>query len=208
MVNITKDNELLDLYLHNARTSCELMGTIKEVLKTFNNKVFNARVKNKVEEALNAGKPVTEHIYFYIELDKQNLKMYLAFYNHRMLHVENGCVYLPHSYEKIDLIPYTSSGYNPYYREKNDSYYARQDGVYFWIDGNNLRMNTNYICDLLDAGRQAIFEEIARITEDRKRFAEYETKRQELVKQLRELQENMSYTVKAMYGSKDYNTYI
>lgn len=209
MVNFTEDNEkLLDLYLQNVQTACDLVDTIKEVVKTFDNKVFNSKVKNKVEEIINAGKPSTENIYFYITLNETNLEIELAFFNHRSFAGRDCWVYLPHDYERLQLIPYTRSEYNQYYKEKNGNFYQRQNDCYFYIDGKNLRINADYICERLDEGRKQLQEQVKIIERDRARVVEYETKRQELVEQLRALQNTFSYTVKAMYNLKDYDTYI
>lgn len=209
MVNFTEDNEkLCKLYLQNLETACGLIDTIKEVIKTFDNKVFNARVKNAVEEKINEGRPSTENIYFYITLNETNLEIELAFYNHRSFAGRDCWVYLPHNYEKIQLIPYTRSKYNQYYTEKNGKFYQRQEDTYFYIDGKNLRINADYICEQLDKGRDKLREQMEIIKKDMARVVEYETKRLEIVEQLRAIQSTFSYTVKAMYNLKDYNTYI
>ena len=210
MVQITKDTEkLMDLYLQNMATAIEIVNTIKEVVKTFDNKVFNARLCNKLEEVVNAGRDKTKALYFGIELDTSSLKMDMRFYNHRSFAGEKYFCYLPHDLEKITLIPYTPSGYNNYYNaENNYKYNARQDDAYFYFDGNNLRINADYINKRLDEGREDLIKQMAKITKDRKRIVEYETKREALAKELRDIQCNMAYECKAVYNLKDYNTFI
>lgn len=210
MVTITKDTEkLMDLYLQNMATAIETVNTIKEVIKNFDNKVFNARLCNKLEETINAGRDKTKALYFGLELNTSSLKMDMRFYNHRSFAGEKYYCYLPHDLEKITLIPYTPSGYNNYYNtEDNAKFNARQDDAYFYFDGNNLRINADYINKRLDEGREDLIKQMAEITEDRRRIVEYETKREALAKELREIQCNMAYECKAVYNLKDYNTFI
>lgn len=210
MAQITKDTEkLMDLYLQNMATAIETVNTIKEVIKNFDNKVFNARLCNKLEEVVNAGRDKTKSLYFGIELNTSNLKMDMRFYNHRSFAGEKYFCYLPNDLEKITLISYTPSGYNNYYNaENNAKYNARQEDTYFYFDGDNLRINADYINKKLDEGREDLIKQMAKITKDRKRIVEYETKREAIAKELREMQSNMAYECKAVYNLKDYNTFI
>ena len=210
MAQITKDTEkLMDLYLQNMATAIETVNTIKEVVKTFDNKVFNARLCNKLEEVVNAGRDKTKALYFGIELDASSLKMDMRFYNHRSFAGEKYFCYLPNDLEKITLIPYTPSGYNVYYNaENNVKFNARQEDAYFYLDGDKLRINADYINKRLDEGREDLIKQMAKITKDRKRIVEYEAKREALAKELREMQCNMTYECKAVYNLKDYNTFI
>jgi len=211
MVQITKDTEkLMDLYLHNMATAIESVNTIKDVIKTFDNKVFNARLCNKLEETINMGRDKTKALYFGIELDTSKLKMDMRFYNYRSFAGEKYFCYLPNDLEKITLIPYTPSGYNVYCATagNNNKYNARQEDAYFYFDGNNLRINADYINKRLDEGREDLIKQMAKITKDRKRIVEYEAKREALAKELRELQCDMAYECKAVYNLKDYNTFI
>lgn len=209
MVRITEDQKkTLELYLSNMRMAIEKIDTIKEVVRTFDNKVYNKRLENKICEVLNEGLSSTKQLYFHISLDNRNLKMELCFYNNRSFAGEKYFCYLPSGYEKIDVIPYTYTDYNAYYTEKNGKYFERQDDCYYYIDGGNLRLNADYICKRLDEGKQDLKDRMARIETDNARFVEYETKRAELVEQLKDLQNNMAYELKAMYNSKDYSLYI
>ena len=211
MVTITKDTEkLMDLYLQNMATAIETVNTIKEVIKNFDNKVFNARLCNKLEEVINAGRDKTKALYFGLELNTSSLKMDMRFYNHRSFAGEKYFCYLPNDLEKITLIPYTPSGYNVYYATagNNEKYNARQDDAYFYLDGDKLRINADYINKRLDVGREDLIKQMAKITEDRRRIVEYETKREALAKELREIQCDMAYECKAVYNLKDYNTLI
>lgn len=210
MVTITKDTEkTMDLYLQNMATAIETVNTIKEVVKTFDDKVFNARLCNKLEEVVNAGRDKTQALYFGLELDTSKLKMEMKFYNNRSFAGEKYFCYLPHDLETITLIPYTPSGYNNYYNaENNAKFNARQDDAYFYFDGNNLRINADYINKRLDEGREDLVKKMAKLTKDRKHIVEYETKREALAKELRALQCDMAYECKAVYNLKDYNTFI
>lgn len=210
MIEITKDTEkLMDLYLQNMATAIETVNTIKEVIKSFDNKVFNARLCNKLEETINAGRDKTKALYFGLELNTSNLKMGMRFYNYRSFAGEKYFCYLPNDLEKVTLIPYTTSGYNNYYNAENNAKFdARQEDAYFYFDGNNLRINADYINKRLDEGREDLIQRMAKITKDRKRIVEYETKREALAKELREMQCDMAYECKAVYNLKDYNTFI
>lgn len=210
MVQITKDTEkLMDLYLQNMATAIETVNTIKEVIKSFDNKVFNARLCNKLEEVVNAGRDKTKALYFGLDLNTSSLKMDMRFHNYRSFAGEKYFCYLPHELEKITLIRYTPSGYNNYYNaENNVKFNARQEDTYFYFDGNNLRINADYINKRLDEGREDLEKQIAKITKDRKRIVEYETKREALAKELRDIQCDMAYECKAVYNLKDYNTFI
>lgn len=206
----TVDNErMMDLYLSNIDKAIEKIDTIKGVILTFNDKVFNARVVNKLEEVINKDLPSTKHFYFKLEFNTSALKFTMRFYNYRSFAGTDYYQYLPDGMEAIDLIPYTPSRYNSYYEtDGNKKYYARQEDTYFYIDGNNLRINADFICKRLDEGREVLEDKKAKLQEDRARVDEYETIKQNLIEQLKNLQCGMSWECKSVYHLKDVNTFI
>ena len=206
----TVDNErMMDLYLSNIGKAIEKIDTIKDVILTFNNKVFNARVVNKLEEVINKDLPIEKHFSFKLELNESALKFSMRFYNYRSFAGTDYYQYLPDGMESIDLIPYTPSRYNPYYEtDENKKYYNRQEDAYFYIDGNNLRINADFICKRLEEGRGMLEDKKVRLQEDRARIEEYETIKRNLIEQLKELQCGMAWECKSIYHLKDVNTFI
>lgn len=205
------DERLADLFEKNMEIAIDKIAIIKDVVKTFNGKVFNRRFENAITETLNKGVAPDDTLNLDVELDYKHFYIDLCFYNYKQRSTSGdtcACAYLPRSFEKIRITPYCYTDYNDWDTSKNGKYHERQEDCHFWIDINyNTRLNADYICRKLDEGKKDLRERLTRFQNDRKNVDTHMQKLEAIKKEIEELHASMCSDVRYMYGVKDYATW-
>lgn len=212
---------LFEKYVENLETAVKIIDVLEDVLPSFNGKVYNARFQKTLQEKLKeAG---YNNVYLKIDLDNYRMYIKLSFWNnarevytqekyndgtpYRQVH------YLPDSLEDVS-IAYNYSDYNRYYSEKNEKFFSKNDS-YFWIDGKNLRLNTEAIRQAMEERRKTLEKDIENLkyaSTVHEGFNEtlieaWQKEAERLKKELEELNSTIPCSIKSIFGIKTYGTY-
>lgn len=151
-------------------TVTEIDSVIIPVINSFNGKVYNAKLKNAIQDKL----PENVYIHFN-DFDYRHCRIDLSFYGkYREIYVKekyygeekehNQVYYLPQYWEDV-AICYIWTDFNTWDNTKknNEKYYnPKLTDAHFYIDDNyKMRINSSVIVSKLTEKKDAIIEDIA-----------------------------------------------
>lgn len=203
--NLEVKEKLMDLYIHNLEKSVDVIDSIIPILWKFDGKVYNARLENTLEDFLTEGKETKDKIYPHVELNYSRFRLKLRFWNNRRVDGDSCSFYLPDGLEEVTLA-YDSSGWSEYKsREENHAYYDSCDlSTYFYIDGNNTRIKSARIVDLILKEQKELKEKIQLLKEERKNVLEYVARLNKIKEDLDALHDSIPSAVRSIYDIKTF----
>lgn len=203
--NLEVKEKLMDLYIHNLKKSIDVVDSIIPILWKFDGKVYNARLENTLKDFLTEGKEIEDKIYPHVELNLSRFRLKLSFWSNRRVDGNACSFYLPEGLEEVTLA-YDSSNWCEYKsREENHAYYDSDDlSTYFYIDGNNIRIKSARIVDLVLKGQKELKEQVQLLEEERKKVLEHVEKLNKLREELDALHDSIPSAVRSIYDIKTF----
>lgn len=203
--NLEVKEKLMDLYIHNLKKSIDVVDSIIPIIRKFDGKVYNARLENTLKDFLTEGKEIKDKIYPRIELTYAIFRLKLSFWNNRRVDGDACSLYLPEGLEEVTLA-YDSSSWSQYKsREENHAYYDPDDlSTYFYIDGNNTRIKSARIVDLILKKQKELKEQVQLLEEERKNVLEHVARLNKIKEELDALHDSIPCAVRSIYDIKTF----
>lgn len=203
--NLEVKEKLMDLYIHNLKKSIDVVDSIIPILWKFDGKVYNARLENTLEDFLTEGKEIEDKIYPHVELNLSRFRLKLSFWSNRRVDGNACSFYLPEGLEEVTLA-YDSSNWSEYKsREENHAYYDSGDlSTYFYIDGNNIRIKSARIVNLVLKEQKELKEQVQLLEEERKKVLEHVEKLNKIREELDALHDSIPSAVRSIYDIKTF----
>lgn len=203
--NLEVKEKLMDLYVHNLKKSIDVVDSIIPILWKFDGKVYNARFENTLKDFLTEGKETEDKIYPHVELNLSRFRLKLCFWSNRRVDGDACSFYLPEGLEEVTLA-YDSSNWSEYKsREENHAYYDPEDlSTYFYIDGNNIRIKSARIVDLVIKEQKELKEQVQLLEEERKKVLEHVEKLNKIREELDALHDTIPSVVRSIYDIKTF----
>lgn len=213
---------LFEKYIENLETSIKIIDLLEDVLPSFDGKVYNARFQKALQEK------ITEAGYsdVHLKIDLDNFRMYIKLFywnNAREVYTQEQyndgtpyrqVHYLPDSLEDV-TIAYNYSDYNRFFNTKeNEKFFSKNDS-YFWIDGKNLRLNTEAIRQAMEERKKSLEKDVENLkyaSTVHEGFTDtlieaWQKEAERLKKELEELNSTIPCSIKSIFGIKTYGTY-
>lgn len=203
--NLEVKEKLMDLYIHNLKKSIDVVDSIIPILWKFDGKVYNARLENTLKDFLTEGKEIEDKIYPHVELNLSRFRLKLSFWSNRRVDGNACSFYLPEGLEEVTLA-YDSSNWSEYKsREENHACYDSGDlSTYFYIDGNNIRIKSARIVDLVLKEQKELKEQVQLLEEERKKVPEHVEKLNKIREELDALHDSIPSAVRSIYDIKTF----
>ena len=203
--NLEVKEKLMDLYIHNLKKSIDVVDSIIPILWKFDGKVYNARLENTLKDFLTEGKEIEDKIYPHVELNLSRFRLKLSFWSNRRVDGDACSFYLPEGLEEVTLA-YDSSNWSEYKsREENHAFYDSGDlSTYFYIDGNNIRIKSARIVDLVLKEQKELKEQVQLLEEERKKVLEHVEKLNKIREELDALHDSIPSAVRSIYDIKTF----
>lgn len=203
--NLEVKEKLMDLYIHNLEKSIGVVDSIIPIIWKLDGKVYNSRLGNMLRDVLTEGKEIKDKIYPQVELNRSRLRLKLCFWNNRRVDRDACSFYLPEGLEEV-TIAYDSSDWSQYKsREENHAYYDSRDlSTYFYIDGNNIRIKSARIVDLILKEQKELKEQVQLLKEERKNVLEYVARLNKIKEELDVLHDSIPSAVRSIYDIKTF----
>lgn len=211
-------DSLMELYLKNLKTACQIIDGLIPVVWKFDGKVYNVRFDNAIKDYL-ASKEEYSQINSIVNFTTSKVTIELIFY-HRSVRYNDSWKGLPSGYDTINIVykwcDSKSSSYNPdrkkdadngFYSESISMVNEKKDDYYFYDSNFNIRIKASRIVDYLLEKQKELKEEIDSLKKDMEKAVDWYNEVEELKEKLEKLNDSIPYTIRQFYEIKSYGVF-
>lgn len=211
-------DSLMELYLKNLDTACQIIDGIIPTIWKFDGKVYNARFDNAIREYL-ASKEEYGQINSIVNFTSSKVTLDLIFY-HRSVRHNDSWKGLPSGYDTISIIykwcDSKSSSYNPdrkkdvengFYSSSISMVNEKRDDYYFYDSNFNIRIKASRLVDYLLEKQKDLKEEIVSLKKDMEKAIDWYNEVEELKEKLDKLNDSIPYAIRQFYEIKSYGIF-
>lgn len=211
-------DSLMELYLKNLDTACQIIDGLIPVIWKFDGKVYNARFDNAVKDYL-ASKEEYSQINSIVNFTTSKVTIELIFY-YRSVRYNDSWRGLPSGYDTINIVykwcESKNSSYNPdrkkdmdngFYSDSISMINEKKDDFYFYDSNFNIRIKASRIVDYLLEKQKELKEEIDSLKKDMERAVDWYNEVEELKEKLEKLNDSIPYTIRQFYNIESYGRF-
>ena len=211
-------DSLMELYLKNLDTACQIIDGLIPVVWKFDGKVYNARFDNAIKDYL-ASKEEYSQINSCLHFGTSQVTLHLIFY-HRSVRYNDSWKGLPSGYDTINICykwcNSKSSSYNPdmkkdiengFYDSSFSVLNKEKDDYYFYDKNYNIRIKSSRIVDYLLERQKQLKEEMEELKKGMEKAVEWNNEVEELKDKLEKLSDSIPYAIRQFYDIKSYGVF-
>ena len=211
-------DSLMELYLKNLDTACQIIDGLIPTVWKFDGKVYNVKFDNAIKDYL-ASKEEYSQINSIVDFTTSKVTIDLIFY-HRSVRYNDSWRGLPSGYDTISICykwcSSKSSSYNPdrkkdvengFYSESVSMVNEKRDDYYFCDSNFNIRIKASRIVDYLLEKQKELKEEIVGLKENMKKAVDWYNEVEELKEKLDKLNDSIPYAIRQFYEIKSYGVF-
>lgn len=211
-------DSLMELYLKNLDTACQIIDGLIPTIWKFDGKVYNARFDNAIKDYL-ASKEEYSQINSSLHFGTSKVTLDLIFY-HRSVRYNDSWKGLPSGYDTISIMykwcDSKSSSYNPDRKKDVDNgFYSssfsmlneNKDDYYFYDSNFNIRIKASRLVDYLFEKQKELKEEKSMLIDSMKKAPQWFEEVEELKEKLEKLNDSIPYTIRQFYDIESYGRY-
>lgn len=211
-------DSLMELYLKNLDTACQIIDGLIPVIWKFDGKVYNARFDNAIKDYL-ASKEEYSQINSIVNFTTSKVTIKLIFY-YRSVRYNDSWRGLPSGYDTINIVykwcSSKSSSYNPdrkkdvdngFYNESISMVNEKKDDYYFYDSNFNIRIKASRIVEYLLEKQKDLKEERENLKSSMSKVIQWNNEVEELKEKLEKLSDSIPYAIRQFYDIKSYGIF-
>ena len=211
-------DSLMELYLKNLDTACQIIDGLIPIVWKFDGKVYNARFDNAIKDYL-ASKEEYSQINSNLHFSTSKVTLDLIFY-HRSVRYNDSWKGLPSGYDTISIMykwcDSKSSSYNPDRKKDVDNgFYSssismvneKKDDYYFYDENYNMRIKASRLVDYLLEKQKDLKEERENLKSSMSKAIQWNDEVEELKEKLEKLNDSIPYAIRQFYDIKSYGVF-
>lgn len=210
-------DSLMELYLKNLETACQIIDGLIPVIWKFDGKVYNARFDNAIKDYL-ASKEEYNQINSIVNFTTSKVTIELIFY-HRSVRYNDSWKGLPSGYDTINICYKWCNNCRSYSsdrkKEELNGFYSssvcmvneKKDDYYFYDENYNMRIKSGRIVEYLLEKQKSLKEERENLKSSMSKVIQWNDEVEELKEKLEKLDDSIPYAIRQFYDIKSYGVF-
>ena len=210
-------DSLMELYLKNLDTACQIIDGLIPTIWKFDGKVYNVKFDNAIKDYL-ASKEEYSQINSDLHFGTSKVTLDLIFY-HRSVRYNDSWKGLPSGYDTISIMYKWCDNCNSYSsdrkKEELNGFYSssvcmvneKKDDYYFYDSNYNMRIKSSRLVDYLLEKQKSLKEERENLKSSMSKAVQWNDEVEELKEKLDKLNDSIPYAIRQFYEIKSYGVF-